>query len=77
MSAFYRSPRSETVDRARGKAVVFVHFDREFEIATLLREQDIFQCDDPCPGHPSGHYPIRSAGDIVCAHWPCGKVFLR
>lgn len=52
-------------------------FVAEREIADVLAAQDPFGCDDPCPGSPVGHYPIRIAGDVVCAHWPCGKVFAR
>jgi hypothetical protein len=71
---FIRSIQPAVPDRARA-TVILHHFIGEQEIAQVLREQDPFGCDDACPQNPAGHYPIRSAGDVVCAH--CSKVIWR
>lgn len=71
---YIRGSQREAFNRAQVRDAV-VHFIGEQEIAQVLAAQDPFQCDDPCPGHPAGHFPIRSAGDTVCAY--CSKVFWR
>ncbi len=76
MSGFIRGSQRKAYTKGE-VACAIVRFIGEQEIATLLREQDPFCCDDPCPGNAAGHYPIRAAGDIVCAHAGCGKVFWR
>lgn len=73
---FHRIKQQPAATRAEIACVV-ANFIGEREIADIIAEQDPFGIEDRCPGHPAGHYPIRSAGDIVCAHAGCGKVFLR
>lgn len=76
MSGFYRGSQRKALTRNEA-AIVIRSFIGEQEIAAIFAAQDPFQIACECPGHPAGHYPIRSAGEIVCAHDGCGKVFLR
>lgn len=55
-------------------ACAVLQFIGEEQIAQIFACRDPFQIARECPGHPAGHYPIRSAGEIVCAHEGCGKV---
>jgi hypothetical protein len=73
MSGFLRTGQRQRLERVQVLDIVSA-FTREHEIATLLREQDPFGCDDPCPMNAGArHYPIPSCGEIVCRH--CAKVF--
>jgi hypothetical protein len=73
MSGFLRTGQRRRLERVQVLDIVSA-FAREQEIATLLREQDPFLCDDPCPMNAGApHRPIPSCGDIVCCH--CAKVF--
>lgn len=72
---FYRTKPASITDRAAITASVLRLITIE-EIAEVTREtSDPFGITNRCPGNPVGHYPIPSAGDIVCAH--CEKVFWR
>jgi hypothetical protein len=73
MSGFLRGSQRKALRRVQVLDVVSA-FAREQEIAQLLREQDPFGCDDPCPMNAGApHQPIQSCGDLVCCH--CSKVF--
>jgi hypothetical protein len=52
-----------------------IQFTSEREIASVFAASDPFHLDDPCPTTGMTHFPIRSAGDVVCAH--CGNIFMR
>jgi len=78
---FIRSTQKQPLSKA--EVVTLAHFAIEQEISQVLREQDPFLCDDPCPQNPAGHNPIICANDLVCEHcskifWPfCAKVYHR
>lgn len=73
MSGFLRRSQRQALQRVQVLDVVS-HFSRENEIGNLLREQDPFGCDDPCPMNGGAqHRPIQSCGEVVCRH--CSKVF--
>lgn len=71
MSGFNRQPSPAMLEAARQGSVV-----RQFVaapvIAAVMRAQDPFGCDDPCPFNPTGHVFIGSCSDVVCCH--CSKV---
>lgn len=74
---FNRTPSPSVISRSKATAITAaVHqFIAATELVAVRRAFDPFGVDDACPATRLEHFPIRSAGDLVCAN--CGNVFDR
>lgn len=70
--SFERTPTQHVVAAARGApAEMLVTLD---DLADVIRQADPFLIAHDC-SNPTGHDPIASCGEVVCAH--CARVFWR
>ncbi len=72
MDAFLRDPPGDPRSEYRVVNIVS-RFTVEREVATVLRMQDPFGCDDVCPFNANGHGAIASCGQVVCPY--CARIW--